>query len=172
MEVSMNKTKRNLILSAAIINLINMVANLVVAIIYCVNPEYYFETLGTYLILISYYSIYFVFVEVVAGIIASILLIYSVRKKGMYFRTSQKYYIAGLIIVIFAGGWIPWLLLFISMFVPDVIIMNSASEIRHEERAEERGYNEKRKKVEELRKLKEDGLITEEEFNKRLMDLL
>ena len=90
----------------------------------------------------------------------------------MYFRTSQKYYIAGLIIVIFAGGWIPWLLLFISMFVPDVIIMNSASEIRHEERAEERGYNEKRKKVEELRKLKEDGLITEEEFNKRLMDLL
>ena len=41
----MNKTKRNLILSAAIINLINMVANLVVAIIYCVNPEYYFETL-------------------------------------------------------------------------------------------------------------------------------
>lgn len=172
MEVSMNKTKRNLILSAAIINLINMVANLVVAIIYCVNPEYYFETLGTYLILISYYSIYFVFVEVVAGIIASILLIYSVRKKGKYFRTSQKYYIAGLIIVIFAGGWIPWLLLFISMFVPDVIIMNSASEIRHEERAEERGYNEKRKKVEELRKLKEDGLITEEEFNKRLMDLL
>ena len=168
----MNKTKRNLILSAAIINLINMVANLVVAIIYCVNPEYYFETLGTYLILISYYSIYFVFVEVVAGIIASILLIYSVRKNGKYFRTSQKYYIAGLIIVIFAGGWIPWLLLFISMFVPDVIIMNSASEIRHEERAEEREYNEKRKKVEELRKLKEDGLITEEEFNKRLMDLL
>ncbi len=168
----MNKTKRNLILSSAIINLINMVANLVVAILYCVDPEYYINILGNYLLIISYYSIYFVFIEVVAGIIASILLIYSVRKKGKYFRTSQKYYIAGLIIVIFAGGWIPWLLLFISMFIPDIIIINSASEIRHEERAEERASDEKRRKVEELRKLKEEGVITEEEFNKRLMDLL
>ena len=67
----MNKTKRNLILSAAIINLINMVANLIIAIIYLVNPELYAD-LGVYLVVISYYSIYFVFVEVVAGIIGSI----------------------------------------------------------------------------------------------------
>ncbi len=167
----MNKTKRNLILSAAIINLINMIANLVVAIIYLVAPELYVN-LGAYLLIVSYYSIYFVFVEIVAGIIASILLIYSVRKKGKYFRQSQKYYIAGLIIVIFAGGWIPWLLLFISMFIPDIIIINSASEIRQEERAEDREKEEKRKKVEELRRLKEEGVITEEEFNKKLMDLL
>lgn len=167
----MNKTKRNLILSAAIINLINMIANLVVAIIYLVDPELYVN-LGAYLLIVSYYSIYFVFVEIVAGIIASILLIYSVRKKGKYFRQSQKYYIAGLIIVIFAGGWIPWLLLFISMFTPDIIIINSASEIRQEERAEDREKEEKRKKVEELRRLKEEGVITEEEFNKKLMDLL
>lgn len=167
----MNKTKRNLILSAAIINLINMVVNLVLAIIFLVDPELY-ANIGMYLVLISYYSIYFVFVEVVAGIIASILLIYSVRKKGKYFRSSQKYYIAGLIIVVFAGGWIPWILLFISMFIPDIIIINSASEIRQEERAEDRASAEKRRKVEELRKLKEDGVITEEEFNKRLMDLL
>lgn len=167
----MNKTKRNLILSAAIINLINMIANLVVAIIYLVDPELYVN-LGAYLLIVSYYSIYFVFVEIVAGIIASILLIYSVRKKGKYFRQSQKYYIAGLIIVIFAGGWIPWLLLFISMFTPDIIIINSASEIRQEERAEDRTKEEKRKKVEELRRLKEEGVITEEEFNKKLMDLL
>ena len=167
----MNKTKRNLILSAAIINLINMIANLVVAIIYLVDPELYVN-LGAYLLIVSYYSIYFVFVEIVAGIIASILLIYSVRKKGKYFRQSQKYYIAGLIIVIFAGGWIPWLLLFISMFIPDIIIINSAAEVRQEERAEDREKEEKRKKVEELRRLKEEGVITEEEFNKKLMDLL
>ena len=167
----MNKTKRNLILSAAIINLINMIANLVVAIIYLVDPELYVN-LGAYLLIVSYYSIYFVVVEIDAGIIASILLIYSVRKKGKYFRQSQKYYIAGLIIVIFAGGWIPWLLLFISMFIPDIIIINSASEIRQEERAEDREKEEKRKKVEELRRLKEEGVITEEEFNKKLMDLL
>lgn len=167
----MNKTKRNLILSAAIINLINMVANLVIAILFCVNPEYA-NVLGSYLLIISYYSIYFVFVEIVAGIIASILLIYSVRKKGKYFRSSQKYYIAGLIIVIFAGGWIPWVLLFISMFIPDIIIINSASEVRQEQRAEDRASEEKRRKLEELRKLKEEGVISEEEFNKRLMDLL
>ena len=167
----MNKTKRNLILSAAIINLINMVANLVIAILFCVNPEYV-NVLGSYLLIISYYSIYFVFVEIVAGIIASILLIYSVRKKGKYFRSSQKYYIAGLIIVIFAGGWIPWVLLFISMFIPDIIIINSASEVRQEQRAEDMASEEKRRKLEELRKLKEEGVISEEEFNKRLMDLL
>ena len=167
----MNKTKRNLILSAAIINLINMGANLVIAILFCVNPEYA-NVLGSYLLIISYYSIYFVFAEIVAGIIASILLIYSVRKKGKYFRSSQKYYIAGLIIVIFAGGWIPWVLLFISMFIPDIIIINSASEVRQEQRAEDRTSEEKRRKVEELRKLKEEGVISEEEFNKRLMDLL
>lgn len=167
----MNKTKRNLILSAAIINLINMVANLVIAILFCVNPEYA-NVLGSYLLIISYYSIYFVFAEIVAGIIASILLIYSVRKEGKYFRSSQKYYIAGLIIVIFAGGWIPWVLLFISMFIPDIIIINSASEVRQEQRAEDRASEEKRRKLEELRKLKEEGVISEEEFNKRLMDLL
>lgn len=167
----MNKTKRNLILSAAIINLINMGANLVIAILFCVNPEYA-NVLGSYLLIISYYSIYFVFAEIVAGIIASILLIYSVRKKGKYFRSSQKYYIAGLIIVIFAGGWIPWVLLFISMFIPDIIIINSASEVRQEQRAEDRASEEKRRKLEELRKLKEEGVISEEEFNKRLMDLL
>ena len=167
----MNKTKRNLILSAAIINLINMGANLVIALLFCVNPEYA-NVLGSYLLIISYYSIYFVFAEIVAGIIASILLIYSVRKKGKYFRSSQKYYIAGLIIVIFAGGWIPWVLLFISMFIPDIIIINSASEVRQEQRAEDRASEEKRRKLEELRKLKEEGVISEEEFNKRLMDLL
>lgn len=167
----MNKTKRNLILSAAIINLINMGANLVIAILFCVNPEYA-NVLGSYLLIISYYSIYFVFAEIVAGIIASILLIYSVRKKGKYFRSSQKYYIAGLIIVIFAGGWIPWVLLFISMFIPDIIIINSASEVRQEQRAEDMASEEKRRKLEELRKLKEEGVISEEEFNKRLMDLL
>lgn len=168
----MNKTKRNLILSAAILNLINMVANLVVAIIYCVDPEYYINTIGQYIYIISFYSVYFVFVEVVAGIIGSILLIYSVRKRGKYFRYSQKYYIAGLIIVILAGGWIPWILLLISMFIPDIIIINSPSEIRREERAEENANNEKKKKIEELRKLRDDGVITEEEFNKQLMDLL
>ena len=168
----MNKTKRNLILSAAIINLINMIANLVIVILYLVDPEYYVNILGTYLYIISYYSIYFIFVEVVAGIVGSILLIYSVRSKCKYFRVSQKYYIAGLIIVILAGGWIPWILLLISMFIPDIIIINSPSEVRREERAEESANNDKKRKVEELRKLRDEGVITEEEFNKQLMDLL
>lgn len=168
----MNKTKRNLILSAAIINLINMIANLVIVILYLVDPEYYVNILGTYLYIISYYSIYFIFVEVVVGIVGSILLIYSVRSKGKYFRVSQKYYIAGLIIIILAGGWIPWILLLISMFIPDIIIINSPSEVRREERAEESANNDKKKKVEELRKLRDEGVITEEEFNKQLMDLL
>lgn len=167
----MNKTKKNLILSAAIINLINMVANLIIAIIYCVDPELY-ANLGVYLVVISYYSIYFVFVEVVAGIIGSICLMYAVRKNGKYFRHSQSYYIAGLIIIILAGGWIPWILLLISMFIPDIVIMNTPIEVRREEREENRENEEKKRKIEELRKLKEDGVITEEEFNNELMKLL
>ena len=58
------------------------------------------------------------------------------------------------------------------MFIPDVIIMNTPVEIRREERTEDRANEEKKRKIEELRKLKEDGVITEEEFNQELMKLL
>lgn len=168
----MNKTKRNLILWAGIINLIQMVANFVLTIIVLAYPEVYKEIYAYYLSYISYYSIYMIFVEVIAGIIGSILLFYSIRKGGKYFRTSQKFYVAGLIITIIAGGWLPWILLLISMFIPDIIVMNTPNEVRREERREQNEYDAKKAKVEELRRLKDEGLITEEEFNQKLMELL
>ncbi len=170
----MNKTKRNLILSSAIINIINMIFNFVVVIICIVNPELIAQSefLTLYLYSFIYYTAYFAIVECVVGLIGSVCLIWSVRKSGKYFRRSQGYYIAGLIVVILAGGWIPWILLLISMFIPDIIVMNMPNEVRREERIMEREEEVKKKKIEELRKLKDDGVISEEEFNQKLMELL
>ena len=168
----MNKTKKNLILSAAIINLINMVANLVIAILYLVDVEKFGQYLEPYIYTISYYSVYVIFVEVIAGIIGSICLFWAIRKGGKYFRRSQGWYYAGVIINIIAGGWIPWILLLISMFIPDIIVMNTPSEIRREEKIVDVEIEQKKRKVEELRRMRDSGQITEEEFNKMLEDLL
>ena len=113
----MNKTKRNLIIASAIINLIGVTASLVLSILLKVNPPLFAKVIE-YLFFISYsFNIYYVVFSFAAGVVASVFLLYSVRAKGKYFRTTQGLYIAGFIIVIVCGGTLAWLLLFISMFL-------------------------------------------------------
>ena len=106
------------------------------------------------------------------GLVGSILLIYSIRNGGKFFRRSQGCYIAGLIIVILCGGWISWILLFISMFIPDVIVMNTAREVRQEERQEQKDLDTKKKQIEDLKRLRDAGIITEEEYKQKLYEIL
>lgn len=169
----MNKTKRNLIIASAIINLLDVIASLVIAILLKVDSTFMAEN--------AYFSfnIYYVVFSFAAGVVASVFLLYSVRAKGKYFRTTQGLYIAGFIIVIVCGGTLAWLLLFISMFVPDVVIMNTKSEVKQEEKEQEKEVQkkdqeleEKKQKIEELKQLRDSGEITEEEYKKKLFDLL
>lgn len=168
----MNKTKRNLILAAAILNLIGISINLVFSIIMILNAELLagYENF-VYLVGYSTNLIYVIF-SFAIGLVASILLIYSIRAKGKYFRTSQGVFYTGFAIVIFFGGFLPWILLFIALCTPDVIVMNTRSEVRHEECVEANEMEEKKRKIEELKRLRDEGVITEEEYKQKLFEIL
>ena len=179
----MNKTKRNLIIASAVVNLINITASLVLSIMLMLNQEAvikFIEEAGIALYSVSFSTnIYYAVFSFAIGLVGSILLLFSVRSKGKYFRTAQGLYIAGLIIIIVCGGFLSWLLLFISMFIPDVIVMNTHSEVRREQRFEERqqqasdaAYEEKKKQIEDLKRMRDNGIITEEEYKQKLFELL
>lgn len=175
----MNKKKRNLILASAIINLVNITISLIMSILLVTNDKLLKAYEEFYYVVSFSYTLTYAIISFAVGLIGSILLIYSVRSGGKFFRRSQGIYIAGFIIVVLFGGFLSWLLLFISLFVPDVIIINSRSELRQEERMEERdnrnqerAYEEKKRKIEELKRLRDSGAITEEEYKEKLFDLL
>ncbi|MBE7075857.1 MAG: SHOCT domain-containing protein [Clostridiales bacterium] len=168
----MNKTKRNLILASAIINLISNCATLAISILFAVRPDILQMLATNYFISLPTSSLIINIIIVAAGVVGSVLLFYSIRSKGKYFRSSHGIYIAGFIIIVVCGGFLPWILLFISMFVPDIIVMNRPSEVKKEEKVEERFYQDKKDKIESLKKLRDEGVITEEEYKQRLFELL
>jgi len=175
----MNKTKRNLILASAILNFITAIINLVSCIIAKVKPEFLVKYQDYYYIFGFSSNIVYVVISFIAVVVGSILLLYSIRQKGKYFRNSYGVYVAGFVIVVFFGGSVAWLLLFISAFVPDVIIINDKSELRREAKQEEKeeilrdkAYEEKKARIEELKKLRDSGAITEEEYKNKLFELL
>lgn len=170
----MNKTKRNLIIAGAIVNIIVGIINLVMSILIKVNQgqfkgyeDYHF------IVSLSTTNLVMTVISSAVGLVASILLLYSVRQKGKYFRQSQGMFYTGFIIVIFfGGGWLSWLLLFISAFVPDVIVMNTKSEVKKEEVLETKEMEEKKKRIDDLKRLRDAGIISEEEYKEKLFELL
>ncbi len=179
----MNNTKRNLILASSIINIIAVTINLIISIISGVNPSIIENNYALFYVL---YLLFGYGTDIVSGVfifaiglVGSILLMYSIRSKGKYFRRTQGCYIAGFIIVIFCGKFLTWVLLFISLFIPDIIVMNRPSELRREQKVQdketilsEKAYAEKVEKIEELKRLRDNGTITEEEYKEKLFELL
>ncbi|MGN1201049.1 MAG: SHOCT domain-containing protein [Candidatus Caccovivens sp.] len=168
----MNKTKRGLILVSAIVNLITITLSLILSILLIVNAEAMQEYLAYYYFVSLSPDIVYAIISFVIGLVGSILLIYSVRQKGKYFRTSQGVFVAGFIIIILFGGFLSWLLLFVSLFVPDIIVMNNAREVKKEEKMEEREYEDKKKQIEDLKRMRDNGLISEEEYKQKLFEIL
>ncbi len=170
----MNKTKRGLIIAGAVVNLISIAASLIISIILLTDKQLQKELInnGYMYLLTNSSNIFYSVISFAAGLAGSILLLYSVRSKGKYFRRSIMQYYIGFGITIFFGSFLSWLLLFISMLIPDIIIMNTPSEVRKEEIKEEKAYEEKRKKIEELKRMRDNGDITEEEYKEKLFDLL
>ena len=184
----MNKTKRNLILAAGIVGLV--VATLEIlssSMMYIFADEinlWFQKTFeADYAIVdstISFtYTLITSLIPYIGSVVGSIFLIYSVREKGKYFRTSRGLYLAGVIISIICGDFISWLLLLISMFISDVVVINSASEVRRQEQEErkeeklkEQAYEEKKRKIEDLKQLRDNGVLTEEEYKEKLFEIL
>ena len=176
----MNRTKRNLILASAILNLCNIVFSLIISVLIAVNPEMISKLLADYVAIqsISINWIYQICVFL-AGLIGSIFLLFSIRENGKYFDASRGIYIAGVVIVILVGGLISWILLLIAGFTPNVIIINDRTELRetlkeekNEEILKDQAYEEKKAKIEDLKRLRDAGVISEEEYKEKLFDLL
>lgn len=171
----MNKTKRNLIIAAGVLNIFYAALTLAMTIMVRLNIDWVIQNYN-YLYILGYST------NLIYGIIAfsisfvgSILLFYAVREKGKYFRSSSGVYIAGVIIVILTGGWISWILLLVAAFTPDIIVINDKSDLRRDEKEqvfESKEYAEKKEKIEHLKKLRDEGAISEEEYKEKLFEIL
>lgn len=170
----MNSTKRNLILWSSIINLVYVVASFVLSILILVDIPAVVKFVQSYYIYGFSIStnIAVIIFSFALGLVRSILLFYSIRKKGKYFRKSQGCFVASLILFVFSGTWLCWILLFISMFVPDIVVMNTPKEVRTEEKKEQQAFEDKKKEIEQLKKLRADGIISDEEYRQRIIDIL
>ncbi len=180
----MNKTKRNLMLWAAIITLVEVCLNLSMLALAYYNPDYLVSnkfllfifncTIGAYEDGTLYIMMGIVptILMNLAGLVGAILMFVVIRNKGKHFRRSRGMYLTSVILIIFSAGIIPWILLLIAMFTPDIVVMNTYDEVRSEERREQHEMDYKRQQIENLRKMKDEGIISEEEYKQRLMDLL
>ena len=114
-----------------------------------------------------FYTI-FEILQAVAFLVSAIFLIYSIADDGKSFQKRYGFYLTsvmiGLILNLFSASTI---ILIITMFISDMVWIKpeedkSASEMK----------SDKEKKIEHLRKLKEEGKISEKEFEDELMKLL
>lgn len=168
----MNSKKRNLILWSSIVNLLTTVANFVLSILVICDVKGIEKVLQYISLSGISITIWSAVINFACGLVASVLLFYSIREKGKYFRQSAGVYLAGFIMIIIFGSFLAWALLIGSAWVPDVIVMNTPKEVRQEEVMQDRAYEEKKRKIEELKQLRDSGAITEEEYKQKLFELL
>lgn len=175
----MNKNKRNLIVAAAIVNVVYAAISLVLTILLKSNLAF-FQQYYQYFMYFSFSgNIVSSVILFATSVVGSILLLYAVREKGKYYRVSSGAYFSGVIIVIFCGGFISWILLVAAAFQPNVIVMNDENELRKEYKQQQKEeilrdqqYEEKKAKIEELKRLRDCGAITEEEYKEKLFEML
>ena len=169
----MNNKKRNLVLWGSIANILSCVASFVVSILVICDVKG-LEKYADFISLTGFTTnLWYAIIVFAGGMVASALLFYSIREKGKNFRKSYGIFIAGFIMVLVFGGFLAWALLLGSMWVPDVIVMNSPKEVRQEEEImQDQAYEEKKRKIEELKSLRDNGIISEEEYKERLFELL
>ena len=168
----MNKTKRALIITTMVLNFLSIAWNaflLITTIISLVAEPY------------NAYGWFLVFYEglgILAYIAATVLLGYSIASKGVFFRQRNGYYMTALIMVLILDTFsISSILLLITLFMSDWVWVKPQDDVYfkpQEKKQEDKplAVDDKAKRIEELRKLKEEGKITEEEFNDALFKLL
>ncbi len=178
----MNATKKNLIMSAGLLNIITAFMSAIMILF----VAFYFNTLQDFFI--ANFSIEFTFDQVkqlkliLIGVfsaisfillIAGLLLVYSVRTKGYFFRKSKSYFWTGAIMTFIVGFvTIPSILIYVALGSDE-----SKDTEEHASSVEHTVYNERRNeefkaKIQKIRALRDSEEITEEEFKKMLEDLL
>lgn len=165
----MNNTKRKLIIWAIVLNFVMASAILYMYITGVISlakldpTEFVTMSKGQY---IASYTISYA-VEFLAMLASPILLLISIAGKGMHFQKRKKLYIAAIFINVFINLIsVATLLLVISYFKYLDI------EVIKEEDVVEISEDDLKDKIAKLRKLKDDGVISEEEFKEQIMKLL
>lgn len=161
----MNSTKKYLIIAAIITSILSIAYD-----IYNIVSWFLLEpSLRS-----STFYVVFSFLEIVASIAVVVLLILAIWKNGILFRKRYGYYMTALVLsIIFNLFSITSILLIITMFISDWVW------IKPEKNEENKTVNNveiidksREEKIAQLRKQKENGEITEEEFQKELLKLL
>lgn len=158
----MNSTKKWLIITAILFNFVSIGWN----IFYIVNWFKYKASSVFYLI--------WYFITIACCIAVIVLLSMAIWRNGKLFRSRYGYYMTALVISIIVNLLsVSSVLLIISMFVSDWVWITPKKDDSKVEIDEKTVViKNKEEEIARLRKLKDEGKISEEEFQERLMKLL
>lgn len=157
----MNKTKFWLILFAIVFSLASIAWDIYDIVVYFMTapqnraPVFY---------------VIFYFIDIVSLLAVAVLLTMAIWNKGKYFRARHGYYMTALVLSIIVSLFsITSILLIISMFVSDWVW------IKEDKINDDKVVNisdTKEERIAKLRRKRENGEITEEQFQEEIMKLL
>ncbi len=160
----MNKTKKWLLIFATIFLLLGIAYD----IFYIVT---YFQTPSAYRPAVFY--IVWEFISLAFMISVLVMMIYVLWGNGKYFKERYRYFVTSLIISICLNLFsVSTILMIISIYFNDSIFIFNKEDKNVVDITPENNYSEKEQKIQQLRKMREEGKITEEQFQQELMKLL
>ncbi len=161
----MNKTKKWLIIVAIIFNFVEIAWNVYRIVDWFMLDEVYRN---------SVFYVVYDFITIACLLTVAVLLIMSIWNNGKLFRQRYGYYMTALVISIIVNLLsVSSVLLIITMFISDWVWINPKDDktVTIDDKTEVIRES-KEAKIDRLRKLKEEGKISEEEFQAELLKLL
>lgn len=188
----MNKTKRNLILASGIMSLISAGLSIIMGIVFACCTELVLQVLYesfassgyvdvSMLVRLVNMATFVMFIGAITYALAGGFLIGSVRNGGKKFNESKSLYTTGVVFTMLSGLLsIASILLYISMGMQNEQAVKSFTINTDQngtveqiaQKNDEPVKEDSKDKIDHLRKMKEEGLITQEEFNDQIMKLL
>ena len=162
----MNKTKKILLIISTIFLFIGIAYNIFYIVSYFQTPVIDRPAI--------YYLIY-EFINLGFMIAVAVMMIYILWGNGKYFRERYRYFVTSLIISICLNLFsVSTILMIISIYFNDSVIFYTNKEKNKNvvDITPENEMSEKEQKIQSLRKMKEEGKISEEQFQEEIMKLL
>ena len=164
----MNKTKKILLIISTIFLFIGIAYNIFYIVSYFQTPVIDRPAI--------YYLIY-EFINLGFMIAVAVMMIYILWGNGKYFRERYRYFVTSLIISICINLFsVSTILMIVSIYFNDSVVFYQTKDKSKDKNVvditDESQMTEKEKKIQELRKMKDEGKITEEKFQEEIMKLL
>ena len=162
----MNKTKKILLIISTIFLFIGIAYDIFYIVSYFQTPVIDRPAI--------FYLIY-EFINLGFMIAVAVMMIYILWGNGKYFRERYRYFVTSLIISICLNLFsVSTILMIISIYFNDsIFIFNKENKDKNVvDITPENNLSEKEQKIQVLRKMREEGKISEEQFQQELMKLL